>query len=121
IQVAITDPTMRKFGFQLSARLDSNPSTQPAGLLAPGSDGFTQVLCMDGGMSPAAGCPASRGATLQWIEHTITAFNSPANATPGFTYTFNWTPPAASAGPVTLYASGNAGNGSTSTPLGTNT
>src|ERR1039458_4459475 len=35
ISVTITDSTERKYGFQLSARVDSNPKTAEAGLLIP--------------------------------------------------------------------------------------
>ena len=120
IQVIVTDSTKRKYGFQLSARLGSNPSGQPAGVVTAGSDGFTQVLCLDGSNSPASGCPSSTGSTLQWIEHTLQAFDSGSNASPSFTYSFNWTPPSTNVGNVTLYAAGNAGTGDTTSPLGTN-
>src|SRR5271154_4392741 len=47
IMVTITDSTEKKYGFQLSARVDSSPKTLEAGLLIPGTDGYTQVLCSD--------------------------------------------------------------------------
>ena len=45
ITVTIADSTEKKYGFQLSARVDSSPKTTPAGILASGSDGLTQVSC----------------------------------------------------------------------------
>src|SRR5436190_1062301 len=43
ITVTVNDPTQRRWGFQLTARLGSNTRTR-AGVLAP-IDGNTQVLC----------------------------------------------------------------------------
>src|SRR5579871_4300609 len=56
IKVTVADSTEKKYGFQLSARVDSNPKTTQAGLLIAGTDGFTQVLCADGNDAPATGC-----------------------------------------------------------------
>jgi len=111
ISVTITDSTEKKYGFQLSARVDSDPKTTEAGLLIPGSDGYTGVSCADGSHPPATGCTAKTGGTLEWIGHTVAGYNA-SNATPGsFTYTFSWTPPATGVGTVTLYAAGNAVTG----------
>jgi uncharacterized protein (TIGR03437 family) len=108
IQVMITDSTKRKYGFELSARLDSSPKMMRAGTLAS-TDANTQVIdCKTGGVVPFAGsCPT--GNTLQWIEHTLTGYMR--SAPPSTTYTFNWTAPATDVGTVTLYAGGNAGSG----------
>lgn len=111
ISVTITDSTEKKYGFQLSARVDSDPKTTEAGLLIPGSDGYTEVLCADGSKAPATGCTAKNGGTLEWIEHSLAGYNA-SNSTPGsYTYTFSWVPPATNAGNVTLYAAGNAVTG----------
>lgn len=111
IMVTVADSTERKYGFQLTARVDSSPKTTEAGLLVPGSDGYTQVLCADGSNAPATGCTAKNGGTLEWIEHTLNGYNK-SNSTPGsYTYTFTWTPPATNVGTVTLYAAGNAVTG----------
>jgi uncharacterized protein (TIGR03437 family) len=108
IQVIITDPAERKYGFELSARVDSNPKMIGAGTLAP-TDGNTDLIdCRTSGVIPFAGsCPA--GNTLQWIEHNITGYTK--STPPSTTYTFHWTPPATNVGTVTLYAAGNAGPG----------
>ena len=109
IQVTITDNTKRKYGFELTARVDSNPTAMSAGTLAPGSDGYTQLVdCRTPGIVAYPGVCAS-GHTLQWIEHNLTGYLR--SAAPSTTYTFNWTPPATDVGTVTLYAAGNAGSG----------
>ncbi|HYL35431.1 MAG TPA: FG-GAP-like repeat-containing protein [Bryobacteraceae bacterium] len=108
IQVTITDPTERKYGFELSARVDSNPNITGAGTLTP-MDGSTQLIdCSTGGVVPFDGsCPS--GNTLQWIEHTLSGYTR--SAPPSTTYTFSWTAPATNVGTITLYAAGNAGSG----------
>jgi uncharacterized protein (TIGR03437 family) len=110
ITVTITDSTERKYGFQLSARVDSSPKTTAAGLLIPGADGFTQTLCADNNNAPATGCTAKNGGTLEWIEHTLAGYSASATS-PSYTYKFSWTPPATNVGTVTLYAAGNAVTG----------
>jgi uncharacterized protein (TIGR03437 family) len=82
---------------------------KPAGSVTS-TDALTQVICLDGNVSPAAGCPASSGSTLQWVEHSLAGYNKSATP-PSYTYTFNWMPPATNVGPVTLYAAGNAVTG----------
>jgi uncharacterized protein (TIGR03437 family) len=108
IQVTVTDSTERKYGFELSARVDSSPKLMGAGTLAP-TDANTQVInCQTSGDVPFSGsCPS--GNTLQWIEHNITGYMR--SAPPATTFSFNWTPPATNVGTVTLYAAGNAGTG----------
>jgi uncharacterized protein (TIGR03437 family) len=108
IQVTVTDSTERRYGFELSARVDSNPRMMGAGTLAP-TDANTQVInCQTSGDVPFSGsCPS--GNTLQWIEHNITGYMR--SAPPATTFSFNWTPPATNVGAVTLYAAGNAGTG----------
>jgi uncharacterized protein (TIGR03437 family) len=110
ISVTVTDSTEKKYGFQLTARADSNPKATTAGLLTPGTDGFTQVLCADGSDAPATGCTAKNGGTLEWAEHTLTGYNK-SGTPPSYTYTFNWNPPTTNIGNVTLYAAGNAVTG----------
>ena len=108
IQVTIADSTERKYGFELSARVDSSPKTTSAGTLAPADANTQLVACNTPGVVPFPGsCPS--GNSLQWIEHNITGYQR--SAPPSTTYTFNWTPPATDVGTVTLYAAGNAGSG----------
>lgn len=108
IQVTVTDSSERKYGFELSARVDSSATKTSAGTLAP-TDGNTQVInCKTSGDTPFNGsCPS--GNTLQWIEHNLTGYTR--SAAPATTFSFNWTPPATDVGTVTLYAAGNAGPG----------
>ena len=119
IQVTITDAKERKYGFQLTARVDSSPKTTEAGFLIPGTDGLTQVLCADGSDAPATGCTAAHGGQLEWAEHSLPGYNKSATS-PSYTYSFTWTPPATAVGPVTLYAAGNAVSGAL-VVTGTNT
>jgi uncharacterized protein (TIGR03437 family) len=108
IQVTITDSSERKYGFELTARVDSNPKVMGAGTFTS-TDGNTQVIdCKTPAVVPFTGsCPS--GNTLQWIEHNITGYTR--SAAPSTTYSFNWTPPATNVGTVTLHAAGNAGSG----------
>ena len=111
IQVTVTDSSERKYGFELTARVDSNPKVMGAGTFTS-TDGNTQVITCQSAAAmqipPFAGsCPS--GNTLQWIEHTLSG--ELRSAAPSTTYSFNWTPPATDVGPVTLYAAGNAGSG----------
>jgi uncharacterized protein (TIGR03437 family) len=114
IQVTITDSSERKYGFELSARVDSSPKLMGAGTFTP-TDGNTQVInCKTPGVVPFSGsCPS--GNTLQWIEHNIAGYTR--SAPPSTTYSFNWTPPSTDVGTVTLYAGGNAGSGALQAPL----
>ena len=119
IQVTIADPTKTKFGFELTARVDSNATTQNAGTLAT-VDPYTQVItCQTPGVQPYFYLSNQPGCSnLEWIEHNLTGFTS---STPqSYTYNFNWTPPASDVGTVTLYAAGNAGTGNLASPSGTN-
>lgn len=120
ITVTITDSTEKKYGFQLSARVDSSPKTTEAGLLIPGTDGYTQTLCSDSSNAPATGCTSKNGGTLEWIEHTLNGYEA-SNKTPGsYTYTFTWTPPTTNVGTITMYVAGNAVTGNL-VVTGTNT
>ena len=110
ITVTVTDPSEKKYGFQLSPRIDSNAKTLGAGLMVS-TDGNTQVICADGSASPAAGCGSKLG-SLQWVEHTFNGYKN--SAAPSGTFTFDWTPPATDVGPVTLYAAGNGVTGTLS-------
>lgn len=101
IQVQVSDPAQVRWGFELSARLDSNASGGQAGTLTP-TDGFTQVICEDNGP-----LPCSTG--VQFIEHTSAGTRNGQKL--GATFDFDWTPPATNAGTITLYAAGNAANG----------
>ena len=102
IKVQVSDPDQMRWGFQLTARLNSDLANGRAGDLVPGTEGFTHVRCASGNFD---NCKADE---LQFIEHTSVGTRP---GTPiGGTFEFDWTPPAAGSGSVTLYASGNAAN-----------
>src|ERR1019366_8992113 len=117
VSVQITDAAKVKFGFELTARLASNTSNGQAGDFTAGSDGYTQVVC-DDGSTKSNGSPCSAQFPVQFIEHTLKGYE--ASTKGGYTFTFTWTPPAASAGNVILYAAANAGPGDPPVPSPTN-
>lgn len=100
ITVRITDDAQKRWGFEFSARLNSDLSNGQAGDLAS-TDSLTQVFC-DSGSAPC-------GTGIQFISHNT---DGTRNGTAGpVTFEFDWTPPASDAGPVTLYVAANAANG----------
>jgi uncharacterized protein (TIGR03437 family) len=104
VTVQVADPNQQRWGFELSARLNSDAEKGQAGTLTP-VDNMTQVICEDYGPTPCATGPA-------FITHT--SAGSRNGARNGVTYQFDWTPPATNAGPVTLFVAGNAANGNNS-------
>ncbi|HVW85476.1 MAG TPA: choice-of-anchor V domain-containing protein [Bryobacteraceae bacterium] len=98
IRVTIHHPEQKRWGFQLTARLASNPAKQ-AGTFAV--NGLVRVRCSGGHDAPCNGA-------LEFAEHS----NAQSTAVgAGFTYTVDWTPPSAAVGDVIFYAAGNAANG----------
>ncbi len=87
------------YGFELSARLDSDPSSGQAGDLTAGTQ--QQVLCDNNNLKGASGCPS--GSPVQFLEHSR-PFNTNV-------ITALWTPPATNVGTVTIYVAVNAANG----------
>ena len=101
ITITITDSKAKAYGFQLTARLDSNPANGQAGDFTAGAQQI--VLCdLPVGQLKQNGklCPAN--ASVEFIEHS---FPFPKN-----TNTVTWTPPATNVGSVTLYVAVNAAN-----------
>ena len=96
--LTITDSAARAYGFQASARLDSNPNSGQAGSFTAGAQQI--VLCANGSVMGAAGCPANNA--LQFIEH-----NRPLTTN---TISIAWTAPASDVGGVTIYVAANAAN-----------
>ncbi len=115
--VTITDASQRAWGFQLTARVASSTSTV-AGTFAS-TDGTTEVMCATANLSSQKEllfsattpqtCPSNM--PLAYIEHSITGYNATRGHTGSQTYEFDWTPPAAGVGDITVYVSGNAANG----------
>lgn len=104
ISVSVSDPVNTHYGFQMTARLESNLARDQAGDFTTGGPNQI-VLCDDGSVKLARGCPSN--AQVQFIEHAYPSRTSNAGTTP---YTFTWTPPATNAGPVHFYVAGNAVN-----------
>lgn len=103
ITVTVTDPTNTHFGFQMTARLESDLSNGQAGDFTAGLHQL--VICDDNSEKSSKGCPAA--SPVQFIEHDYPT-NSQVGTTP---YTFTWTPPATNVGNVHFYVAGNSVNG----------
>ncbi len=100
VTVEVSDPVQQRWGFELTARLNSDLEKGQAGDFTP-VDNFTQVICEDSGPKPCA-------TGLQFIQHT--SAGTRAGTKGGASFQFEWTPPSTNAGPVTLYVAGNAAN-----------
>lgn len=96
VRVILEDPAAMRWGFELTARLESAAQTR-AGTLAS-SDGNTAV---------------TSGGGLQWITHTTAGTRRGTSGSA--TFEFDWTAPASDAGAVVFYAAGNAANGNGTT------
>jgi uncharacterized protein (TIGR03437 family) len=103
IQVEVSDPDQRRWGFEFTARLASSPDKGQAGSLAP-VDRNTQVICDNGDPAPCASA-----SVVQFITHTQAGTR--LGTTGGVTFDIDWTPPASDVGAVRLFAAGNAANG----------
>jgi uncharacterized protein (TIGR03437 family) len=99
--VTISDPQAAVYGFQLTARLASDPRNGQAGDFEP-ADSATQVLCDDGSLKTPTS-PCRPGVTVQFVEHS-------RPRTPG-TFAFDWTPPSTNAGNIQVWIAANAANG----------
>ena len=118
IVVTVTDPVNTHYGFQMTARLESDLSTDPAGdfntgttsSCPPQDGGCEVVICDDGSVKfPNKICvDRSTGKpTVEFIEH-MWPKNSQVSTTP---YMFTWTPPKTNVGRVHFYVAGNSDNG----------
>jgi uncharacterized protein (TIGR03437 family) len=113
--VTVSDPTARSWGFQLTARLSSDPKAQAGSFTS--TDQFTGVVCDGASLDPNQeafldfgqnqNCPAAQ--PLAYVEHTLTGSSRIQSGS--MTYEFDWTPPATDAGNVTVYVAANAANG----------
>ncbi|MBI2818881.1 MAG: hypothetical protein HYX73_02790 [Acidobacteria bacterium] len=104
-----TNPLQSRWGFELSARTLGG---QQAGTLSPTDDNTRCAPPQLPGTSP---CQPTFN-DIQYIEHTTTGTRP--GTTQGVDFTFNWTAPDASAGPVIFHAVGNAANNSQSNDPG---
>jgi uncharacterized protein (TIGR03437 family) len=103
IQVQVSDPAQRRWGFELTARVASDAANAQAGDLSS-ADSNSQVVCANGRLKPCASA-----AVLQFITHTLSGTRLGTSNSASFE--FDWTPPSADVGNITLYAAGNAANG----------
>ena len=101
VTVQVADPAQKRWGFELSARLNSDLSDGQAGDFLP-IDNFTQVICQDNTPRPCASGPT-------FITHTSAGTRNGTRN--GVTFQFDWIPPATNAGPVTFFVAANAANG----------
>jgi uncharacterized protein (TIGR03437 family) len=112
LSVTVTDSTEKAAGFELTARMATSPSALAGSFAA--TDANTQVVCSQPNLqiftqvTSSSQCKAAY--TLQYAEHSLTGFNNSVGHLP-YTYTFTWTPPAASVGNITVYVAGLAGVG----------
>lgn len=102
IQVRLEHPEASRWGFQLTARLDSD-KTRKAGTFTPSND--VRVRC---GLTGAQDAPC--GDAVEFASHTQASTN--ASTRGGRTWEIEWTPPASAAGPIVFYAAGNAADNS---------
>jgi uncharacterized protein (TIGR03437 family) len=123
LSVTISDSKQRAWGFELTARLASNPTTM-AGTFAS-TDNNTRLMCSEPnlfvfGAIPFSGsapqtCPSNQ--PLQYAEHSLAGYDATKGMVGSATYTFAWTPPSTNVGNVTICVAGNAANGDL-TPAG---
>jgi uncharacterized protein (TIGR03437 family) len=99
IQVTISHPDQKRWGFQLTARSAGNP-TQQAGTFTPNAN--IRVRC------GAAGADAPCNGALEFASHRSAVFT---DSGAGHTYSVDWTPPAHAVGDILFYAAGNAADG----------
>jgi uncharacterized protein (TIGR03437 family) len=118
LTVTISDPAQHAWGFQLTARLASNASTQAGTFVS--SDANTLLMCADNtnlfneqGVPFVAGSPQACPSKmpLQYIEHSLAGYTATRGQANSGTYQFDWTPPATNVGDITVYVAGNAANG----------
>jgi uncharacterized protein (TIGR03437 family) len=99
LTIVITDSVAKVYGFQMTARLDSNLAKAQAGDFTAGADQV--VLCENSSFKGSKGCPANF--PVQFIEHTKPFVTN--------SMTVIWTPPATDVGGVHIYVAANAANG----------
>ena len=97
--ITISDSRAKVYGFQMTARLDSNPSKGQAGDFAAGAQQI--VVCDNGSTKRSSGCPSS--SPVEFIEHSRPFLSNAISV--------NWTAPSSNVGTVTIYVAANAANG----------
>jgi uncharacterized protein (TIGR03437 family) len=110
--IVITDAAAKIYGFQMTARLESNLAAGQAGdfTAAPCQTGNCEIVICSDKAGPAAkalfkmktGCPAN--APIEFIEHYLNPLTTN-------TISVSWTPPATNVGNVHIYVAANASPG----------
>ncbi len=107
IKVILEHPDATKWGYQLTARLGSNPLL-PAGTFTAVA-GSVRVICSG---LPANGPQPCAAGESEFASHMLaTAFVGQRNRAE---WEIEWTPPATASGDLIFYAAGNAANNSSS-------
>lgn len=96
--IVITDSVAKVYGFQMTARLESDLANGQAGDFTAGTQQY--AICDNATFKGSKGCPPN--APVQFIEHS-----SPFKTN---TISVLWTPPATNAGNVHIYVAANAAN-----------
>ncbi len=106
IKVILEHPEAMRWGFQLTVRLASNP-LMPAGGTFTAVPGAIRVVCSGTPVNGPQPCPAGES---EFATHVAaTTFAGQRNRAE---WEIQWTPPAAAAGDLMIYAAGNAANNS---------
>lgn len=108
IMIKVSDSTKKTYGFEVSARMGSANTTQAGDFNDP--DANTQVLCADGSVKNN-GASCTKSFPNEYAEQSYAGYLASKSGGGSYTYTLNWTAPAAGSGTVTFYLSGNAGTG----------
>ena len=98
--IVVSDPQARVYGFQMTARLESDLAKGQAGDFTAGTQQF--VLCDDNTNVRTATRPCPPNYPVQFIEHS-----DPFRTN---TISVLWTPPAANVGNIHIYVAANAAN-----------
>jgi uncharacterized protein (TIGR03437 family) len=101
ITVTVTDPVNTHYGFQMTARPESNLKDGQAGDFTAGAN---QIVICDNNQLKGKGCPTN--SPVQFIEHDFPQGTHVGTAP----YTFTWTPPVGNVGNVHFYVAGNSVN-----------
>ena len=96
LTVTVADPKLKFSGFQMSARLATDPANGQAGDFT--AQAAQLVLCDDGSSKGSKGCAAN--VSIQFVEHSVPSTTG--------TWQVSWTPPASNVGDVFLYVAGNS-------------
>ncbi len=111
--IQISDSQATLYGFEMTARLDSNPTAAQAGSFTPlaQNGGLQQVICSKYDQAGTQGCPPSEDNGIEWIEHSQQPFTTN-------TIQVQWTPPATNQGNVHIYIAANAAPSNPGLPIG---